>query len=152
VDQRKNPDRVTALKAFRWSANSPIQRRAFCEPASALTMRRSHGGQHSLQGVFAMFRIATLFVAAVAVFALAADIIAADKTHDGLVVSVAEGKLVMTDNAGKNEHSHAIGATTKITLDGKEAKLADLKKGDKITVTQDDTNKVTAVAATRPAK
>jgi len=100
-----------------------------------------------------MFRICALFVAAAAVVALASEAtFAAEKTHDGLVVSVAEGKLVMTDNAGKNEHSHAIGATAKITLDGKEAKLADLKKGDKITVTQDDNNKVTKVAATRAAK
>ena len=99
-----------------------------------------------------MFRIAALFVVAAATIALVGEAVAAEKTHDGLVVSVAEGKLVMTDNAGKNEHSHAIGATAKLTLDGKEAKLADLKKGDKITVTQDDAGKVTKVAATRAAK
>lgn len=75
-----------------------------------------------------------------------------DKTHDGLVVSVAEGKLVMTDKDGKNEHSHAIGATSKITLDGKAAKLADLKKGDAVKVTVGQDGKVTAVAATRSAK
>ena len=42
-----------------------------------------------------------------------------------------------------------IGATAKITLDGKDAKLGDLKKGDDIKVTQDDAGKVTALAATR---
>jgi hypothetical protein len=74
---------------------------------------------------------------------------AADKIHDGTVVSVAEGKLVMSDKDGKNEHTHAIGATCKITLNGKEAKLADLKKGDAVKVTAGDDGKVTAVAATR---
>ena len=74
---------------------------------------------------------------------------AADKTHDGLIVSVAEGKLVMSDADGKNEHTHNIGPTSKITLNGKEAKLADLKKGDKVKVTAGEDGKVTAVAATR---
>jgi hypothetical protein len=77
---------------------------------------------------------------------------AADKTHDGVVVSVAEGKLVMTDKDGKNEHSHMIGATAKISLDGKAAKLADLKKGDTVKVTVGEDGKVTTVAATRAAK
>lgn len=77
---------------------------------------------------------------------------AAEKSHEGKVVSVAEGKLKMTGNDGKNEHSHDIAAKTKITLDGKEAKLADLNAGDKIKVTQDEAGKVTAVAATRAKK
>ena len=80
--------------------------------------------------------------------------LAAEKSHDGKVVSVtegknnADGKLVMSDNDGKNEHTHAIASAVKITLNGKAAKLADLKKGDSIKVTQDG-DKVTAVAATR---
>ena len=77
---------------------------------------------------------------------------AADKIHDGTVVSVAEGKLVMADKDGKNEHTHSIGPTAKITLDGKEAKLADLKKGDTVKVTAGDDGKVTAVAASRARK
>jgi hypothetical protein len=73
---------------------------------------------------------------------------AADTTHDGTVVSVAEGKLVMADKERK-EHSHDIGPAVKITLNGKEAKLADLKKGDAIKVTAGEDGKVKAVAATR---
>lgn len=97
-----------------------------------------------------MFRRAAMFVVAAAALMIATGAVyAAEKSHDGKVVSVSEGKLVMTDNDGKNEHSHMIGATAKITLDGKEAKLADLKKGDDIKVTQDDAGKVTAVAAKR---
>jgi co-chaperonin GroES (HSP10) len=103
-----------------------------------------------------MFRLVALFVVAAAVVMIATGAAyaaekAADKTHDGLVVSVSEGKLVMTDNDGKNEHSHAILATTKITLNGKAAKLADLKAGDKITVSQGEGGKVTAVDAKRAA-
>jgi hypothetical protein len=87
--------------------------------------------------------------AAVAVAVLAQGARAEDKTHDGFVVSVAEGKLTMADKDGKNEHTHAIAATTKITLDGKAAQLTDLKKGDSVKVTAGADGKVTAIAATR---
>ena len=82
---------------------------------------------------------------------------AAPASHSGKVVSVTEGKdgkdgkLVMSDADGKNEHTHAVLATTKITLNKKAGKLVDLKKGDMITVTMDGT-KVTEIAATRDAK
>ena len=89
----------------------------------------------------------------VVVFALAAlvcgNAVAADKTHEGTVVSAAAGKLVMVDKDGKNEHTHMVGATTKVTLDGKAAKLEDLKKGDTVKVTTDEGGKVSAIAATR---
>jgi Spy/CpxP family protein refolding chaperone len=77
----------------------------------------------------------------------------ADKSHDGKVVSVSEGaasqdgKLVMADKDGKNEHNHAISSSVKIMRDGKSVKLGDLKKGDAITVTMADDGKVTALAA-----
>jgi co-chaperonin GroES (HSP10) len=87
--------------------------------------------------------------AAVAVAVFAQTAVAEDKTHEGFVVSVAEGKLTMADKDGKNEHTHLIAATTKITLDGKAAKLADLKKGDSVKVTAGADGKVTAIAATR---
>lgn len=74
------------------------------------------------------------------------------KTHEGKVVSVSEGKLTMSDNDGKNEHSHVIAATTKITLDGRAAKLADLTKGDSVKVTTGADGKVTMVDAKRAAK
>jgi hypothetical protein len=79
----------------------------------------------------------------------------ADKTVEGKVVSAtagsngADGKLVITDNDGQNEKSHNVGAAAKITLDGKAAKLGDLKKGDSVKVTMDDAGKISAVAATR---
>ena len=93
----------------------------------------------------------TLFaLAAVAFVAFAAPAMAEDEkpgTHEGKVVKVEAGKLTMTDKDGKKEHTHAVPADTKITCDGKECKLEDLKpgtaikvttvkKGDKLTVTQ----------------
>ncbi len=77
----------------------------------------------------------------------------AEKSHDGKVVSVTEGsgstsgKLVMTDNAGKNEHSHSISSSAKITRNDNTAKLGDLKKGDSVTVTTGDNGDVTALKA-----
>ena len=82
----------------------------------------------------------------------------AETTHAGKIVSIMEGKdgkdgkLIMSDADGKKEHSHAVLATTKITLNKKAGKLADLKKGDQVTVTLDSANKMTAVAATRDVK
>jgi len=96
-----------------------------------------------------MLRHAVTCLMVVFVLSLAAGFTqAADQTHDGTVVSVAEGKLIMADSTNK-EHSHNIGPTAKITLNGKEAKLADLKKGDKVKVTTSEDGKVSAVAATR---
>jgi len=93
-------------------------------------------------------RILTSVFAVVVVAALASQSWAEEKSHEGTVVSAAEGKLVMADKDGKNEHTHMIAATTSVTLNGKAAKITDLKKGDAVKVTV-DSGKVTAVAATR---
>ncbi len=71
-------------------------------------------------------------------------VLAADQTHEGTVVSASNGKLVMTDTAGK-EHTHTIDPTTKVMIHGKAAKLDELKKGDKIRVMTSAENKVTEV-------
>lgn len=55
-------------------------------------------------------------------------------THDGTVVSITADKLVMTDKEGL-EHSHALTADAKLTLDGKACTAADLKPGTRIRVT-----------------
>jgi hypothetical protein len=98
-----------------------------------------------------LYRAIPCVLFAVVCLLVAGPVMAADdaKTHDGLVVSSAEGKLVMSDKDGKNEHTHQIGADSKITLDGKAAKITDLKKGDKVKVTTGEGGKVLAVAATR---
>ena len=63
--------------------------------------------------------------------ALAAD------SHQGKVVSAGDGKLTMTDTAGKNQHSHEVAADAAISCEGKTCGLTDLKAGDSITVTLD---------------
>jgi len=98
-------------------------------------------------------RMMTVVVVAGVLAACAARVSAIDdKTHEGKVVTVAEGKLVMADKDGTNEHTHMIPATAKITLDGKAAKLFDLKKNDQVVVTVDGGGKVTTVAATHTDK
>ena len=69
--------------------------------------------------------------------------------HEGTVVSTGDGKLTMTNKDTKEEHSHAVPATATVTLDGKKAALADLKRGDHITVTVDAEKKVTKIEAKR---
>jgi hypothetical protein len=91
-----------------------------------------------------------LLAAGLAMFATTA--IAEEKTHSGLVVSTGVGQLVMTDKDGKNEHTHIIGPTVKVSLDGKDSKLADLIKGDMVLVTTGSLGQVTAIAATRAVK
>ena len=87
------------------------------------------------------------FTLAMCVFAAAANAKdVADGIHTGVVVSTTAEKLVMSDEDGKNEHSHTITADTKVTLDSKDAAITDLKAGQKVSVTVKD-GKVTVVAA-----
>lgn len=84
-----------------------------------------------------MNRVLPVCVAVLAVLCLAAvpALGADDKDlakHDGKVVSVAGGKLVMSVD-GK-EHTHNVAADAKITCDGKNCKLDDLKPGQRIRV------------------
>jgi hypothetical protein len=85
----------------------------------------------------------SLAVLALGVFA-SGTALAEEKAHEGTVVKVADGKLTM--KSGKDEHTHDVGADAKITVDGKAAKLDDLKEGQKVKVTIDGT-KVTKVDA-----
>lgn len=85
-----------------------------------------------------MLRRTLMALAVVALVAWAVPVSAEDEkpgTHEGKVVKVEVGKLTMSDKDGKNLHTHAIPAAAKITLDGKEAKLEDLKAGAKVKVT-----------------
>ncbi len=92
---------------------------------------------------------ASLAVVAFVGTAAADDKPADNNTHTGVVVSVADGKLTMTDKEGK-EHTHAVAKDAKITCDEKECKLEDLKKGQTATVTvekQGDETVVTKIEA-----
>jgi len=93
-----------------------------------------------------------LVALAVALF-VGAPLLAEDKadkgnTHTGKVVSVSGNKLTMTGKDGK-EHSHTLADNAKVTCDGKECKLSDLKAGFEVRVTtkDDDKNVATRIEA-----
>jgi hypothetical protein len=72
-------------------------------------------------------------------------------THEGTFVSAKDKEFTMADKSGK-EHTHTIGADVKIVgEDGKDAKLADFKKGQKIKVTtkEGDAKTVTKIEAVK---
>ena len=76
--------------------------------------------------------------ASLAVAAFVGTAIAADKpannTHTGVVVSTVDGKLTMMGK-DKKEHTHTVAKDATITCDGKDCKLEDLKKDQRVTVT-----------------
>lgn len=76
-----------------------------------------------------------LFLVALALALLVSAPIVADDMHEGKIVKAGDGKLIMTDKDGKNEHTHDVAADAKIMLDGKDVKLEDLKKGYTVKVT-----------------
>lgn len=95
-------------------------------------------------------RMLPLFFVFIALAWLMSTQVQAGDSHEGKVVETSEGKLVMTDTEGKNQHSMDVAGDATVTRDGKEAKLADLKAGDMITVTtgkKDDKPMVTKVEA-----
>ena len=57
-----------------------------------------------------------------------------EKTVEGTVVSAGKGKLTITDG-DKKEHSCNVAKDAKVTCNGKECKLDELKKGAKVKVT-----------------
>jgi hypothetical protein len=70
-----------------------------------------------------------------------------EKTHEGKIVKAGDGKLTMTGKDGKKEHTHNVANNAKITCDGKECKLEDLKAGCsvKVTTKPDEKDKIVAI-------
>ena len=70
-------------------------------------------------------------------------------THEGTVVSVTGDKLIMKSKAKAGEeaieHTHKLADNAKVTCDGKECKLEDLKPGQKIRVTTKKGDKEIAI-------
>jgi hypothetical protein len=84
---------------------------------------------------------------ALAVLLNGAVLVAGEKgTHEGKVVSIKANQLTMEGKNGK-EVSHEVVNNAKITCDGKECRLTDLKAGTRIRVTVDDTNRATRIEA-----
>jgi|ERR1051326_6682904 hypothetical protein len=70
-----------------------------------------------------------------------------DNSHEGTIVKAGDGKLTMTMKGEKVPHDHDVAKDAKITLDGKPAKLEDLKEGMAVKVTTDDKNVATMIEA-----
>jgi hypothetical protein len=86
-----------------------------------------------------MLRRSFLMVAAVAIMAAWSGQSVAQKeqpgTHEGTVVKAEEGKLTMLAKDNKTKHIHNVGPDAKITCDGKDCKLTELKAGYEVKVT-----------------
>lgn len=101
-----------------------------------------------------MRRTFALAAVAVLAFAFSPALVLAEEekagTHEGKVVKAEAGKLTMTDKEGKKEHTHAVPASAKVSCDGKDCKLEELKAGCTVKVTtekKDDKVVVTKVEA-----
>jgi len=104
--------------------------------ASGIQYEREFIMKHALGICLALLGLTLFLGSSVAV--------AADNTHQGTLVKASDGKLTMTDTAGK-EHSHNVADNAQITLDGKAAKLEDLKRGYKLKVTTKEGDPTTAI-------
>jgi hypothetical protein len=99
-----------------------------------------------------VYRVLPVFVIALALVLLVGMPVLAERekadAHEGTVVSANEKELIMKDKDG-NRHSHTLAADAKVTCDGKDCKLEDLKPGQKIRVTtkKDDKKVATKIEA-----
>jgi hypothetical protein len=80
-------------------------------------------------------RSLSVVLAALALVFFLQTAFAQEKTLEGKVVKAGDGKLTMTDKDGKNEQAYDVAKDAKITCDGKECKLQDLKVGAPVRVT-----------------
>jgi hypothetical protein len=96
-------------------------------------------------------RLVTVCLALALALLVGARAVADDKNKDnknqmeGKIVRIEGNKVVMTDKDGKAEHTHTLALDARITLDGKEAKLTDLKKDQMIRVTTKEGDPTQAV-------
>lgn len=97
-----------------------------------------------------IFRMIQLNAIALALLLVTGQAFAADDakeaSHKGKVVSITSTQLVMTSKGGP-EHTHALTAATKLTLDGVACKAEDIKAGERVRVTTHTTGDKVAVMA-----
>ncbi|MCE9562399.1 MAG: hypothetical protein K8U57_10130 [Planctomycetes bacterium] len=83
-------------------------------------------------------RCLPLFAAALIVFVGQQAVSADDKVHEATVVKAGDGKITLTFKGDEKKHEHDVAKDAKITLEGKVAKLEDLKEGFPVKLTMDD--------------
>ncbi len=67
-----------------------------------------------------------------------------NSTHQGKVVSVSGNKVTSTCSNGE-QHVHTVSKDTRVTCDGHDSKVAELKSGDSIRVTMSDKSTVVSI-------
>lgn len=67
-----------------------------------------------------------------------------NSTHQGKVVSVSGNRVTSICDKGE-QHVHSVGKDTRVTCDGHDSKVAELKSGDAIRVTMSDKNIVVSI-------
>jgi hypothetical protein len=99
-------------------------------------------------------RILCLVVGAVALVALAGPPLRAadDKAHEATVVKAGGGEIVLTFKGDDQKHTHDVARDATITLDGKKAKLEELKEGFPVKVTWDHKFVITRIEARSKGK
>ena len=97
-------------------------------------------------------RCLPLFAAALIVFVGQQSVSADDKVHEATVVKAGDGKITLTFKGDEKKHEHDVAKDAKITLDGKDAKLEDLKEGATVKATMDDKFVVHKIEAKSKAK
>jgi hypothetical protein len=65
-------------------------------------------------------------------------------THQGKVVSVSGNQVTSTCSDGE-QHVHEVNKETRVTCDGKDSKVAQLKSGDTIRVTMSGKDTVVSI-------
>jgi hypothetical protein len=97
-----------------------------------------------------MYRMPLLVLAALALLCFVAAPALAEKaeTAEGMFVKVDGKTLTIKDKDGK-EHSCELAADAKISCDGKECKVSDLKAGVKVKVTVADKKATKIEASTK---
>lgn len=78
------------------------------------------------------FLAAVIAIVAIAITQVAQ---AADEVHEGKVISVSEGKIMVFDKRDSDNDTFIVNAQTKIIRNGKPAKLSDIQAGDMAKVT-----------------
>jgi hypothetical protein len=97
------------------------------------------------------YRVLSLFFVVLALaLVVSLPVSAQDKnqpanTHEGTVVSLLGDKLIMRMKDAKDEHTHTLAPNAKISCDGRECKLTDLKPGLRVRVTTKPGDKITAI-------
>ncbi len=92
-------------------------------------------------------RSAAVFLAMLALALFAVKPALAHEKEEGTVVKAGEGKLVLTSKGKEKPNTREVAKDAPVTIDGKPAKLEDLKEGFHVVVTLGEKHLVTKIEA-----